>query len=170
MKFLCVSYTTVQTMKLLYATSHYLLLFFAKIMHICIKPLSTCCLLRRTKLLSHLKPDTHDGTFICNFCMQLLCVSYITVQPMKLLYATSHYLLLFPTKIIHICIKPLSLWCLLRRTKLSDPVKCIPLQVLLVVPFTETLLIAIALLTFLFDKNHCRPDIVPSLKDPFLIA
>ena len=44
------------------------------------------------------QPDTHDETFVCNFCLQLLCVSYTTVQTMKLLYATSHYLLLFPQK------------------------------------------------------------------------
>ena len=42
------------------------------------------------------KPDTHDETFVCNFCLQLLCVSYTTVQTMKLLSATLHYLLLFP--------------------------------------------------------------------------
>ena len=54
----------------------------------------------------------------CNFYMQFLCVSYTTVQTMKRLYATSHYLLLFPAKIMHICIKPLSTWCLLSRTKL----------------------------------------------------
>ena len=64
------------------------------------------------------KPDTHDETFVCNFCLQLLCVSYSTVQTMKLLYATSPYLLLFSAKIMNICIKPLSTWCLLRRTKL----------------------------------------------------
>ena len=49
---------------------------------------------------SNLKPDTHDETlsttFVYNFCLQLLCVSYTTVQTMKLLYGTSHYLLLFP--------------------------------------------------------------------------
>ena len=55
----------------------------------------------------NLKPDTHDETFVCNFCMQLLCVSYTTVHTMKLLYATSHYLLLFPAKIMH----NLSTWC-----------------------------------------------------------
>ena len=58
-----------------------------------------------------------SATFVCNFCLQLLCVSYSTVQTMKLLYATSPYLLLFPAKIMHICIQPLSTWCLLRRTK-----------------------------------------------------
>ena len=66
---------------------------------------------------SSLKTDTHDETFVCNLCMQLLCVPYTTVQTMKLLYATSHYLLLFPAKIMH----TFSTWCLLsmlRRAKL----------------------------------------------------
>ena len=73
---------------------------------------------RNCHLGPNLKPDTHDETFVCNFCLQFLCVSYSTVQTMKLLYATSHYLLLFPAKIMHICIKPLSTLCLLRTTKL----------------------------------------------------
>ena len=46
----------------------------------------------------------------CNFCMQL----HITCC-------------FFPLKDMHICIKPLSTCCLLRRTKLSDPAKCVPL-------------------------------------------
>ena len=33
---------------------------------------------------SSLKPDTHDETFVCNLCMQLLCVPYTTVQTMQL--------------------------------------------------------------------------------------
>ena len=33
---------------------------------------------------SSLKPDTHDETFVCNLCMQLLCVPYTTVQTMHL--------------------------------------------------------------------------------------
>ena len=48
-----------------------------------------------------LKPDAHDETFVCNFCMQLLCLSYTPVQTIKLLYATSHYLLPFHAKIMH---------------------------------------------------------------------
>ena len=50
--------------------------------------------------------ETNDETFVWNFYMKFLCVSYITVQMMKLLHATSHYLLLLPAKIMHICIKP----------------------------------------------------------------
>ena len=113
-----------------------------------------------------LKPDTHNETFVCTFCMQLLCVSYTTVQTMEHLYATSHYLLLFPAKIVHIRIKPLSTWCLLRRTK-SDPVKSNLVRspsspscgTLLRIYSTGTLLVvAIALLTFLCLKmeNYCR--------------
>ena len=56
--------------------------------------------------------NTHNETFVINFCLQLLCVSYSAVQTMKLLYATSPYLLLFPSKIMQICIKSLSTWCL----------------------------------------------------------
>ena len=33
---------------------------------------------------SSLKPDTHDETFVCNLCMQLLYVPYTTVQTMQL--------------------------------------------------------------------------------------
>ena len=33
---------------------------------------------------SSLKPDTHDETFGCYLCMQLLCVPYTTVQTMQL--------------------------------------------------------------------------------------
>ena len=33
---------------------------------------------------SSLKPDTHDETFVCNLCIQLLCVPYTTVQTMQL--------------------------------------------------------------------------------------
>ena len=53
---------------------------------------------------SSLKPDTHDETFVCNLCMQLLCVPYTNTDD-----ATSHYLLLFPAKIVH----TFSTWCLL---------------------------------------------------------
>ena len=67
---------------------------------------------------SSLKPETHDETFVCNLCMQLLCVPYTTVQTIEVTDdATSHYLLLFPAKIVH----AFSTWCLLsmlRRTKL----------------------------------------------------
>ena len=34
-------------------------------------------------LNTNVKPDTYDETFVYNFCMQLLCVSYTTVQTMK---------------------------------------------------------------------------------------
>ena len=37
--------------------------------------------------LGTLKPDTHDETFVWNFCIKFLCVSYTTVQTIKLLYA-----------------------------------------------------------------------------------
>ena len=60
-----------------------------------------------------LKPDTHDETFVWNFC-----VYHTLLYRRWSLYATSHYLLLFPAKIMYICIKPLSTWCLLKRTKL----------------------------------------------------
>ena len=33
---------------------------------------------------SSLKPDIHDETFVCNLCMQLLCVPYTTVRTMQL--------------------------------------------------------------------------------------
>ena len=72
------------------------------------------CRYLNSKVPHRRKPDTHDETFICNLCMQFLCVPYTTVQTMKPLYATSHYLLLFPAKIMH----TFSTWCLLRRTKL----------------------------------------------------
>ena len=48
-----------------------------------------------------IKPDTHDETFVCNFCLQLFSVSCTTVRTMKILYATSYHLLLFPAKIMH---------------------------------------------------------------------
>ena len=44
---------------------------------------------------SSLKPDTHDETFVCNLCMQLLCVPYTTVQTMRLHITCCSFLLKF---------------------------------------------------------------------------
>ena len=58
------------------------------------------------------KPDTHDET-----CLQLMYATFVCIIHYCTDDATSHYLLLFPAKIVH----TFSTWCLLsmlRRTKL----------------------------------------------------
>ena len=75
MKFLCVSYTTVQTMKLLYATSHYLLLFPAKIMHIMHKAFVNMLLTEEDEIVVPSKDIVHRHSSCChssiNFSMSL---------------------------------------------------------------------------------------------------